>query len=232
MRFKLAILAAMLVAGCVTPATEPSPQAVASAGPTLSPEVAQRNFTAVVARVEPVAEAECQARRPNKDCDFTIVVDPDQSQPANAYQSLDPDGGPRITFTMALIADARNSDELAFILGHEAAHHIRSHIPKTQRNATAGAVLLGGLAAVVGAGAEGVDQAAQLGAGLGALRFSKDMELEADVLGTVIAHRAGYDPERGAQYFARIPSPGDSFLSSHPPNDQRQQAVSRTADRL
>lgn len=221
-----------VLAGCVSPASAPTPQAIAAAGPIVSPQVAARNFSDVVRRVEPVAEAECRRLQPQLNCDFRIVVEQDPRQPPNAYQSLERDGRPRITFTTSLIAQARNVDELAFILGHEAAHHIEAHIPKSQRSAVLGAVLLGGLIASQGGSAEAVDQAAQLGAGLGARTFSKEMELEADVLGTVIADKAGYDPVRGAQYFARIPDPGDQFLGSHPPNAERQKAVARTAARL
>ena len=218
-----------LLAGCVSTVRDPSPQALAAAGPTLAPEEATRLFSDVVRRVEPVAEAECKRLQPALNCDFRIVVETDPREPPNAFQSLERSGRPRITFTASLIAEARNADELAFILGHEAAHHIEAHIPKAQRTAALGAVLLGGIVASRGGSQEAIDQAAQLGAGLGARTFSKEMELEADVLGTRIADRAGYDPVRGALYFARIPDPGDQFLGTHPPNAERQQAVARTA---
>jgi predicted Zn-dependent protease len=137
-----------------------------------------------------------------------------------------------IGFTLALIADARNQDELAFILGHEAAHHIAGHIPATQQSAQTGA-LLGGLAATLGGlDAQSVDAIAQLGATVGARQYSKAFELEADALGTVIAARAGYNPVRGAAYFSRIPDPGDRFLGSHPPNAERIRVVQATAARI
>ena len=128
-----------------------------------------------------------------------------------------------------MIAEVRNPDELAFVMGHEAAHHIAGHIPRQQQNAATGAILLGGLAAMSGASQGAVDQAVQLGAGVGARSYSKNFELEADALGTVITHRAGYNPVRGAEFFTQIPDPGNRFLGTHPPNTQRLETVRRVA---
>jgi Zn-dependent protease with chaperone function len=107
------------------------------------------NFIMVVRRVEPVAEQMCRERTPRANCDFLVVVDDRPGQPPNAFQTLDRNGRPVIGFTLALLADARNQDELAFVFGHEAAHHIAGHIPIAQRSATEGA-LVGGLLATLG----------------------------------------------------------------------------------
>ena len=37
-----------------------------------------------------------------------------------------------------------------------------------------------------------------------------------------------FDPLIGAQYFSRIPDPGNSFLGTHPPNAKRLETVRRT----
>ncbi|MEQ6202367.1 M48 family metallopeptidase [Sulfitobacter sp. HNIBRBA2951] len=187
-----------------------------------------RNFVRVVETVEPVAERECRARTQNMNCDFNIVVDDRPGQPANAYQTVDRQGRPIIAFTLALISDARNIDELAFVMGHEAAHHIEGHIARQQQNAVAGAVIFAGLATLSGGDATAVRSAQRLGAQVGARTYSKEFELEADALGTVITKRAGFDPLRGAQFFARIPDPGDKFLGTHPPNAARLEIVRRT----
>lgn len=186
-------------------------------------------FETVVARVEPVAERHCRARLPAGDCDFRIVVDMRAGAPPNAFQTLDERGRPVIGFTAALIADARNADELAFILGHEAAHHIRGHIPRVEQSAQTGALIGGLLGALGGFDSSGVETVSRIGATVGARRFSKEFELEADALGTLIAARAGFDPVRGAAYFSRIPDPGDRFLGTHPPNAERIDTVRRTA---
>ncbi|MDO8882879.1 MAG: M48 family metallopeptidase [Pseudotabrizicola sp.] len=226
-----ALLAACQPMAYPAPSTPPPPSVQAINAPLpdgrLSPEQAARNFVAVVARVEPVAEAMCRERRPRSNCDFEIVVDDRPNQPPNAFQTLDRSGRPIIGFTLALIADARNVDEIAFVVGHEAAHHIAGHIPQVQRTATTGAVLAGVLAQASGAPPEAVRAAQQMGATMGARTYARNFELEADALGAEIAFRAGFDPVRGAGFFDRLPDPGDQFLGSHPPNAQRVEAVRR-----
>tara|TARA_R110000850_G_scaffold1550_3_gene8596 strand:+ start:1298 stop:1996 length:699 start_codon:yes stop_codon:yes gene_type:complete len=219
-------LVAALAACDVTPVIPSGP---AVSPPQNSARTNARNFVQVVNTVEPVAERECRARTTNLNCDFNIVVDDRPGQPANAFQTLDRQGRPIIAFTLALIDDARNEDELAFVMGHEAAHHIAGHIARQQQNAVAGAVIFAGLATLSGGDANTVRSAQELGAQVGARSYSKDFELEADALGTIITQRAGYDPIRGAAFFTRIPDPGDRFLGTHPPNASRIETVRRTA---
>lgn len=211
------------------PAQQTAP---ASLSPTLSAEAAARQFIQVVETVEPVAEAECRARVPDANCDFNIVVDDREGQAPNAFQTLDKSGRPVLAFNIPLIATVRNADELAFVMGHEASHHIQGHIARQQRNAAAGGIILAGLASLTGAGAEAVQSAQEIGNAVGARTYSKDFELEADTLGTVITHKAGYDPVLGAAFFTRIADPGNQFLGTHPPNAARIEAVRRTAATL
>lgn len=198
----------------------------------LSAERAARQFVNVVKTVEPIAEAECRARTSNTNCDFNIVVDDRPGQAPNAFQTLDKSGRPVLAFNIPLIATVRNADELAFVMGHEAAHHIEAHIEQQQRNATAGAVIFGSIAAITGGGDGLVQSAQEVGATIGARSYSKDFELEADRLGTVITHKAGYNPVRGAAFFTRIADPGNTFLGTHPPNASRIEIVRQTAANL
>ena len=85
-----------------------------------------------------------------------------------------------------------------------------------------------GLAILLGGDQATVKRAQREGALVGSRIYSKDFELEADSLGTVITARAGYDPLRGAAFFTRIPDPGDRFLGTHPPNARRLEVVRRT----
>ena len=206
--------------------TGPAPAASGVPDQLLTRDQTGRAFAAIVAQVEPVAERECRARTSGVNCDFRILVDDRPNQPANAFQTLDENKRPIIVFTIALLDEARNADEIAFVMGHEAAHHVAGHIARQQQNAAAGAVIFSGLASITGAD---VTSAQRIGAQVGARSYSKDFELEADALGTVIAARSGYDPVRGSQFFNRIPDPGDRFLGTHPPNAQRIEVVRRTA---
>jgi predicted Zn-dependent protease len=228
MRARLAIAALiMALAGC-------EPIVVETARPLPTPptgaeaRAATDDFAEVVARVEPVAERYCRQSRPAGPCNFSIQLADDPKYGPNAFQTLDRSGRPVIVFTVALIANARNPHELAFILGHEAAHHIAGHLERTQGDAFVGAILAGALASAGGAEAAAVAEAQRMGAAVGARSFSKEYELEADALGTRIAAAAGYDPRIGAAYFQRIDDPGNRFLGTHPPNGSRIAVVNAT----
>jgi predicted Zn-dependent protease len=161
------------------------------------------------------------------DCNFIVLLDDRPGQPPNAFHTRDEQGRPVIAFTVALLRDMRSADEIALIFGHEAAHHIADHLPRIQQQAMTGA-LLGGLVAAL----SGVDQLTaqrlvNASATVGARRYAKPFELEADRLGAVIAARGGYDPLAGAQIFRRIPDPGNQFLGTHPPNTERLAEIER-----
>ncbi|MEZ5912750.1 MAG: M48 family metallopeptidase [Paracoccaceae bacterium] len=221
----------LVLGGCVG-GTGPDGTPFSGIGATARPERGPSGASAVIARVEAVAERECRSRVRGLNCDYAIGVDPDASAPPNAFQTVDESGRPRITLTRRLIAQMRNDDELAFVLGHEAAHHIAGHIPRKVADANAGALVLGTLAVLGGASEDDLQMAVDLGAELGSRRYSKEYELEADALGAAITWKAGYDPELGAAYFARIENPGDRCLGTHPPNEARLDVVRQTVARL
>jgi predicted Zn-dependent protease len=223
---------ALALGGCVATYPAPPPVTPAAAAPVEPARAAAETFISVVRRVEPVAESYCRSRGVARNCDFRIVVDDRPGQPPNAFQTLDRFNRPVIGFTLALIADARNADELAFVLGHEAAHHISGHIPKRQDQALSGALLAGVLAQASGLSPEEVRAAQNLGAEVAARSYSREFELEADALGAEIALQAGYDPVKGSGFFDRLPDPGDRFLGSHPPNAERKALVAATTRRL
>lgn len=227
------VIAAAGLAGCAVqvalPGGGPPPVEFAAAP---SPEQAARTFVDVVDRVAPVAEAICLERTRNVPCSFQIAIDERPGQAPNAFQTLDDQGNPIIAFNVPLLMDIRNPDELAFVMGHETAHHIAGHIARQQTGMMQGALVAGALA-TLGGGDEATIRAAQdMGAELGARRYSKGFELEADALGTEIAWRAGFDPLVGAQFFNRLPDPGNRFLGTHPPTGQRYQVVVQTMQTL
>ncbi len=234
MRIPLIAALVLSLGGCVTPLPDPTPQTVVAVAP--APASAERTaaltFLQVIAAVEPVAEQVCRSRAAVRTCDFRIVVDDRPGQPPNAFQTVDSRGRPVVGFTLALIADARNADELAFVLGHEAAHHIAGHIPRRQEQAMTGALLAGVLAQVNGLTAEEVRAAQNMGAEIAARSYSREFELEADALGAEIALLAGFDPLRGSGFFDRLPDPGDRFLGTHPQNAERKALVATTVRRL
>lgn len=219
---------------------------------TKSAEELARQFANVVLRVEPVSEQFCReemAQDPEFICDIIVMYDGSTLE-RNAYQLYDEKENPIIVFTIPMIADARNEDEIAFILGHEVGHHIGQHIQKGDQQALVGALILGAITAVGHAYANqanpyrdtSIDQlelnrSIAAGYALGQRAFSQTYELEADVIGTYIAKTAGYDPVRGARYFAR-PEPVKtvdgrlSFWGTHPPDEERLATVLATVKNL
>lgn len=224
----------MLFAGACAVAPETGPhedvQLPARAAPEglPPPKVAARNFITVVERLEPVVESLCRARTRHVDCDIEIAVDTRPGRQPNAFQTRMADGTPLIVFTIALIAQVRNQDELAFIMGHEAAHHLAGHLDRARASAREGAMIATVLAQARGADPATVRRAGDIGAAVGARVYSKEFELEADAIGTELALRAGFDPIRGAAYFDRLPDPGNAFLGTHPPNAARAATVRAT----
>ena len=148
-------------------------------------------FASVVAVVEPVGEDLCRRYRPQFNCDFEVVVYKKNPNLVNAFQTIKSDGRPLIVFSQRLIEHARNEDELAFVLGHEMAHHLEGHLYQQYQSARSGAERFGGLISLVVASDRLVRNAERLDARLGGRKFSKTYELEADRLGTWIATIAG-----------------------------------------
>ena len=186
----------------------------------------------MVGRMEPVIERICRQETPRQNCDFIILVDNRPQSGVNAFQTVNRRGQPVIVFTAGLITEARNIHELAFVMGHEAGHHIARHLAERRTQATVGAVILGEIVRRQGGSSQQINQAARIGSTLAARQFSQSAELEADSLGTIIAYRAGYDPLIGAAFFQRLPEPSNRFLSTHPPNAQRINMVRRTMQQI
>jgi len=220
-----------------------------TSGYAVSPAAAAQRYERVIARVEPVAENFCRRqmadRRPDYNCDVTIVVDTEMTQ-RNAYQTKAPDGTPIIAFTVPMLMDARNDDEIAFVMGHEYGHHIATHIEKAEQQALAGAIIMGSIVAAGQAyasadnpyrytGNDSQDLANAMGAGymLGSRAYSQSYELESDIIATHLARAAGYDPVKGARFFARPEAARTetgrlSFWGTHPPDEKRLALVVQT----
>ncbi len=223
--FRKLLLSFVMLAALASCAVAPLP--APSAPPVTSLATTRADFNAVVSRMRPVATQICRERSPHLDCNFMVVLDDRPGQPPNAFHSRDERGRPIIAFTEALIADLRSHDEIALIFGHEAAHHIADHIPRIQQQAMTGALIGGLVAAISGVDQPTAQRLVNISATVGARRYSKAFELEADRIGALIAARAGYDPMHGAQIFRRIPDPGNQFLGTHPPNAERLREIER-----
>ncbi len=145
-------------------------------------------------------------------------------------------GGPMYV-NRGMIERSESEGELAGVMAHELAHvALRHGTAQATKGSSAGGILaqVGQIGAIIGGGIIAGEAGAQLGGQLGALgaaayltKFSREYETEADVLGSQMMARAGYDPEDLAQVFQSIAKEGGNqgpgFLSSHPnPTDRLQ----------
>ena len=143
-----------------------------------------------------------------------------------------------------LIEATRSEGELAGVLAHEVAHvalRHGTHQASKAYAAQAGLGILGGLLGRNGGGNTTTIINAIGGLGLNAvfLKFSRNDEYEADLLGVRMLKRAGYDPEAMVTFFellnrqrAREPGKLEQFFSSHPAPADRAARLQAEADRL
>jgi Zn-dependent protease with chaperone function len=140
-----------------------------------------------------------------------------------------------------LIEAASSEGELAGVMAHEISHVALRHgtaqaakAQKYQWGALGGQIL----GAIIGGGLGGVvAQGSQLGIGAYFLRFSRDYERQADLLGAQMMAAAGYDARELANMFRTIEregkgSGGPEWMSSHPNPGNRYEAINREADML
>jgi predicted Zn-dependent protease len=137
--------------------------------------------------------------------------------------------GGKIAFYHGILAQLQLSDdEVAMIMGHEMAHALREHARERmgKQMATRGAIGLG--AALFGLGDVG-RTVADMGGQLLTLKFSREDESEADLVGMELAARAGYNPRSGVTLWQKMQAANKGappqFLSTHPSSSTRIQEI-------
>jgi Zn-dependent protease with chaperone function len=145
-------------------------------------------------------------------------------------------GGPMYV-NRGMIEAARTEGEMAGVMAHELSHvalrHGTAQATKAQKYS-----ILAGVAGIAGAilGGPAAGQLGQAAVGAYFLKFSREYETEADVLGAQIMARAGYDPRDLANMFRTIQQQGGSngpeFLSDHPNPANRYERINQEAAML
>ena len=142
--------------------------------------------------------------------------------------------GGKIAFYSGILTELKlTDDEVAAVMGHEIAHALREHSREQFGKSTAtniGARLGGAaLSAILGIDPRVTDTVAQYGAQFASLKYSRDDEREADLIGLDLAARAGYDPRAGVVLWQKMASLNKSqpmaFLSTHPAGAERIQQI-------
>jgi beta-barrel assembly-enhancing protease len=148
-------------------------------------------------------------------------------------------GGP-MYFNRGMIQAARTEGEVAGVLAHELSHVALRHGTAQATKATKYEIgtLLGAVVGSIIGGNVGsaVAQGTQFGLGTAFLRFSREFERDADLLGSHIMARAGYDPLEMASMFKTIEKQGGSggpqWMSDHPNPGDRDAYITREAQTL
>ncbi len=142
--------------------------------------------------------------------------------------------GGKIAFYSGILTQLQLSDdEVAMVMGHEIAHALREHARERMGKATAtnGVAAIGSTVASVffGVSPQLTDLVAKQGANLLNLKFSRDDETEADLVGMEIAARAGYDPRAGVTLWQKMSAANKGappqWLSTHPSGNTRIEEI-------
>src|SRR5947207_2005896 len=160
-----------------------------------------------------------------------------------AYQSPIPSTQPKqrlrkqtccSTASKTICSRARRGDEegqLAGVMAHEISHVVLRHSTEQASKSMIAQLPLAVLGGVMPQSTLG--QLARLGVSFGAqsvfLKYSRDAEREADLLGSQIMYDSGYDPYSMVEFFTKLEKEGGpgvpQFLSDHPNPGKRGEVV-------
>lgn len=157
------------------------------------------------------------------DWEFNVV----QDAKVNAFAM----SGGKVVFYTGIIDVAQGPAGVAVVMGHEISHAIARHA--NERMSDQMAIKLG--AASLGVATRDQPELTRkillqsygVASKLGALKFSRKHESEADKMGLVFMAKAGYDPREAVDFWKRMDKAGGQeppeFLSTHPNHDTRVQ---------
>lgn len=197
------------------------------------PILSDRQTQAYVERVGErlVASIPAEFRQPAFDYQFQVV----NARDINAFALP---GGPMYV-NRGMIEAAKNEGEMAGVMAHEISHVALRHATAQQTKLNNPLNQILGIGAVLGGAILGGQTGAQLGQMIAAgsfLRYSRDYETQADILGARIMADAGYDPRDLANMFRTIAGEGGGrgpeWLSSHPDPGNRYQKINQEAGYL
>ncbi len=133
--------------------------------------------------------------------------------------------GGKIAFYTGILEQLKlTDDEVAMIMGHEVAHALREHARERMGKSAATNIGISLGASLLGLG-QGTTQLASMGGQLLSMKFGRDDESEADLVGMELAARAGYNPRAGVSLWQKMATASKGappqFLSTHPSGPSR-----------
>jgi len=144
--------------------------------------------------------------------------------------------GGKIAFYTGILEKLQlTDDETGMIMGHEMAHALREHARARVAKSSATSIGLSIAAQLFGLGQLG-DVAANLGTQLLTLKFSREDETEADLVGLELAARSAYRPQASVSLWQKMASAGGgagpAFLSTHPSGPNRIRELEANVPRV
>jgi Zn-dependent protease with chaperone function len=148
-------------------------------------------------------------------------------------------GGP-MYINRGMIEKAHNEGEVAGVMAHELSHVALRHGTAQQTKSTPFAIgqIAGQIAGAIIGGTKGaiLAQGTEFGLGTVFMKYSREYEKQADLLGSHIMAAAGYDPRDMANVFQTIQKesgPGaPQWMSSHPDPGNRYAYINQEARSL
>ena len=144
--------------------------------------------------------------------------------------------GGKIAFYWGILSKLQLSDdEVAMVMGHEMTHALREHgrAQIGKQVATQSTIAL--LAGLFG-WSNSSRQMAGMGGRLLSLKYSRDDETEADLIGLELAARAGYQPQAAISLWRKMEAASrgapPAFLSDHPSNPDRLRVIAANIPRV
>lgn len=133
--------------------------------------------------------------------------------------------GGKIAFYFGILSRLQLTDgEVAAIMGHEIAHALREHARERMGKTAATRIGASLVSSLLGLGSAG-DTLLNMGGQLLTLKFSREDEGEADIVGMELAARAGFDPGAGVTLWQKMLSASKGappeFMSTHPAGETR-----------
>ncbi|MFC5300411.1 M48 family metallopeptidase [Azospira restricta] len=138
-------------------------------------------------------------------------------------------GGKIAVYTGLVDGLKLTDDEIAVVVGHEIAHALREHA--RARMVKSGLTQLGAIVAGELLGGGRYTDVFQFGGDMLTLKFSRNDETDADLVGLELTARAGYDPRAGITLWQKMSaaSKGEPFawFSTHPSGPNRIKEIER-----
>jgi len=135
--------------------------------------------------------------------------------------------GGKVAVYTGILPITKNTDGLAVVMGHEIGHALANHsgeqMTRMQNMQTIGSIV--GAAAGNSKFGTAFQKLYPVAGQVGILKYSRNMELDADVTGLYLMAMAGYNPNEAIPFWERMSQAGSGgtveFLSTHPSDATR-----------